>query len=173
MNWESVADWVGAACMLLGALLCLIAGIGLIRLPDVLMRMHAATKPQALGMLFVLLGAALWLRTVVDVTTLVVIGVFQLVTTPVAAHMVGRAGYRGRLDRSRLVVDELGEAIEEAEERRKAQHAAERRGEAEPDRGRHGADEPNGAAERGERSASDGALGPSAEENPGDGPSPV
>ncbi|WP_019545703.1 monovalent cation/H(+) antiporter subunit G [Streptomyces sulphureus] len=132
MNWAAVVDWTGAVFMLLGALLCLVAGIGLMRLPDVLTRMHAATKPQALGLLFVLGGAALWLRTVVDVTTLILIAIFQLVTTPVAAHMVGRAGYRGRLDRQRLVLDELGEAIEEAEQRREAQRAAERRGEAEP-----------------------------------------
>ncbi|WP_016907072.1 monovalent cation/H(+) antiporter subunit G [Streptomyces xiaopingdaonensis] len=169
MNWAAVVDWTGAVLMLLGALLCLVAGIGLIRLPDVLTRMHAATKPQALGLLFVLGGAALWLRTAVDVTTLIVIAIFQLVTTPVAAHMVGRAGYRGRLDRQRLVLDELGEAIEEAEQRREAQRAAERRGEAEPvDAGERREGETGGdaSAASGEGSSEEGGSpegrGPSA-----------
>jgi multicomponent Na+:H+ antiporter subunit G len=43
--------------------------------------------------------------------------VFQSLTAPVAAHMVGRAAYRtGQLDTGTLVVDELGPAIERANE---------------------------------------------------------
>lgn len=112
MNWILVADIAGLAFMLAGALLCLLAGIGLLRLPDVLTRMHAATKPQSFGLLLVLIGAGLWLRGFVDVSTLLLVGVFQLLTSPVAAHMVGRAVYRtGRLDRDNIVADELGEAL--------------------------------------------------------------
>lgn len=111
MNWAGVADVAAAVCMMTGALLCLLAGIGLLRLPDVLARMHAATKPQALGLLLVLIGAGLRLRSAVDLGTLVLVGLFQLLTVPVAAHMVARAAYRsGRVDREHLVVDELGDA---------------------------------------------------------------
>lgn len=114
MKWSETADVVAMACMLAGASLCLLAGIGLVRLPDVLTRMHAATKPQVLGLLLVLVGAGLRLRSVIDVGTLVLVGVFQLLTVPVAAHMVGRAAYRtGRTDREHLVVDELGTSPEE------------------------------------------------------------
>ncbi|MEW2220595.1 monovalent cation/H(+) antiporter subunit G [Streptomyces sp. NPDC006990] len=115
MSWTALADVVGAVCMLAGGLLCLLAGIGMVRLPDVLARMHAATKPQSFGLLLVLLGAGLWLRSLIDLCTLLLVGLFQLLTSPVAAHMVGRAAYRtGRLDREDLVRDELAEALRAA-----------------------------------------------------------
>ncbi|NLU71101.1 monovalent cation/H(+) antiporter subunit G [Streptomyces sp. HNM0574] len=118
MNWGATADVAGAVCLLAGAFLSLLAGIGMLRLPDVLTRMHAATKPQSLGLLFVLLGAGLWVRTATDIATLVLVGSFQLVTSPVAAHMVGRAAYRaGRMDQSHLVVDELGPEVRQPDVR--------------------------------------------------------
>lgn len=108
MSLEPILDVVVAVCLIGGALLCLSAGVALLRFPDLMSRMHAATKPQTLGLLLVLLGCALRLRTREDVTTLVLIALFQLGTSPVAAHMVGRAGYRGRLVRTDLLVtDEL------------------------------------------------------------------
>lgn len=108
MSLEPILDVVVAVCLIGGALLCLSAGVALVRFPDLMSRMHAATKPQTLGLLLVLLGCALRLRTREDVTTLVLIALFQLGTSPVAAHMVGRAGYRSRLvRRDLLVTDEL------------------------------------------------------------------
>ena len=116
MNWILVADIAGLVFMLAGALLCMLAGVGLLRLPDVLTRMHAATKPQSFGLLLVLIGAGLWLRGFVDVSTLLLVGFFQLLTSPVAAHMVGRAAYRtGRLDQENIVADELGEALSQGD----------------------------------------------------------
>ena len=46
-----IADVIAGACLLAGAFLCLTAGVGLLRFPDVLSRMHAGTKPQVLGVL--------------------------------------------------------------------------------------------------------------------------
>lgn len=104
-----VADWLGAACLLAGALLSLAAGIGVLRFPDVLNRMHAATKPQVLGVLLLLAGLALRLRTPSDLGMIALVAVFQLATAPVAAQMIGRAAYRsGRVDRELLDTDELG-----------------------------------------------------------------
>lgn len=106
----TVADWLGAACLVAGALLSLAAGIGVLRFPDVLDRMHAATKPQVLGVLLLLLGLALRLRTPADLGMIALVAVFQLATAPVAAQMIGRAAYRsGRVDRSLLDVNELGD----------------------------------------------------------------
>lgn len=103
-----LADWLGAACLTAGALLSLAAGIGVLRFPDVLDRMHAATKPQVLGVLLLLAGVALRLRTPSDLGMLALVAVFQLATVPVAAQMVGRAAYRsGRVDRALLDTDEL------------------------------------------------------------------
>jgi multicomponent Na+:H+ antiporter subunit G len=115
MNWTVAADAAGAVFILAGAVLCVLAGIGMLRLPDVLARMHAATKPQSFGLLLVLIGAGLWLRSPIDLCTLLLVGLFQLLTSPVAAHMVGRAAYRtGRVHREDLVRDELAEALHEA-----------------------------------------------------------
>ena len=91
-----ILDDAGDVLILGGAVWSLIGGIGLLRLPDVLTRMHAATKPQVLGLLMVLLGVALRLRDTDDVTTLILVGLFQTWTVPVAAHMVARAARRDR-----------------------------------------------------------------------------
>jgi multicomponent Na+:H+ antiporter subunit G len=110
MTPQTVADVLAGACLISGALLSLAAGVGLLRFPDLLSRMHAATKPQILGLLLILAGAALRLQNTIDITTLVLVGAFQLVTAPVAAHMIGRAVYRaGQVRADLLVVDELAE----------------------------------------------------------------
>ncbi len=103
-----VADVAAAICLSLGALLTLIAAVGILRFPDVLTRMHSATKPQVLGLLLILAGLGLRLRDPGSIGLLVLVGLFQLVTTPVASHMVGRASFRaGQVRHDLLVVDEL------------------------------------------------------------------
>ena len=112
MSGGQIADAIGAGALVAGALLSLLASIGLLRFPDVLSRMHAATKPQVLGLLLVLLGVGLRLRSSIDVGTLVVVAVFQMLTTPVAAHMVGRAAYRtGNVRAEALAFDELTDGL--------------------------------------------------------------
>lgn len=91
MDAGTVADDIGDVLILSGAGWSLLAGIGMLRLPDVLTRMHAATKPQVLGLLMILLGVAFRLRDANDITTLFLVGLFQTWTVPVAAHMVARA----------------------------------------------------------------------------------
>jgi len=96
------------ALLLGGVALAVIAGVGLLRFPDVFSRMHAATKPATLGLLMVAVGAALVMDDGGNRTKLLLVAAFQFVTAPVAAHMIGRAAYRagiGALDQ--LVVDEL------------------------------------------------------------------
>lgn len=107
-TWETVADVVASVCMLAGAFLAFAAGVGIVRFPDLLSRMHAGTKPQTLGLVLVLVGLALRLRSGGAVWALVLVVLFQMLTAPVAAHMVGRAGYRtGKVRTDLLVVDEL------------------------------------------------------------------
>ena len=115
MSWAAVADVAAAACLLVGALLSLIAAIGILRFPDVLTRMHSATKPQVLGLLLVLLGVGLRLRDPGSVGMLALVALFQLATTPIASHMVGRASFRaGQVRHDLLVVDELTEVLPHA-----------------------------------------------------------
>ncbi|NJP31695.1 monovalent cation/H(+) antiporter subunit G [Micromonospora sp. HSS6-12] len=104
----TVADLLAAVLLVAGALLSLAAGIGVLRFPDVLDRMHAATKPQTLGVLLLLAGLALRLRSPSDLGMIALVALFQLATAPVAAQMIGRAAYRtGRLDRALLETDEV------------------------------------------------------------------
>jgi multicomponent Na+:H+ antiporter subunit G len=112
MSWTAVADVGAAVCLVLGALLTLIASIGILRFPDVLTRMHSATKPQVLGLLVVLLGLGLRLRDVSSLGLLLLVAIFQLITSPIASHMVGRASFRaGQVQRDLLVVDELSDVL--------------------------------------------------------------
>lgn len=107
---DTVIDVAVLVLILLGALLCLSAAVGLLHFRDVPSRLHAATKPQVLGVLLLLLGIALRLRSPADLGMIALVAVFQLATAPVAAQMIGRAAYRsGRLDRSLLDADELAE----------------------------------------------------------------
>ena len=115
MTWSALsaaADVAAAACLVLGVLLSLIAAVGILRFPDVLTRMHSATKPQVLGLLLVLLGLALRLRDASSLGLLALVALFQLVTTPIASHMVGRASFRaGQVRTDLLVVDELSDVL--------------------------------------------------------------
>ncbi|MEN0129618.1 MAG: monovalent cation/H(+) antiporter subunit G [Brevundimonas sp.] len=117
MSWDTVADVASAICLLGGAFLALAAGVGVLRFPDLLSRMHAGTKPQVLGLVLVLIGLALRLRSGGAVWALVLVAIFQMLTAPVAAHMVGRAGYRtGKVRRDLLVVDELTNDLDRVRE---------------------------------------------------------
>jgi len=107
----AVLDVLAAALLLAGALLAVTAAIGLLRFPDTLSRMHAATKPQTLGLLMVLAGATIRLRGNPDVGMLVLAGLFQLLTAPVIAHRIGRLAHREQGVRQDLLeVDELAES---------------------------------------------------------------
>jgi len=112
---STVLDVAAAAFLLAGSGLALAAGVGLLRFRDLLARSHAATKPQVLGVLLMLAGLALWLRSGPVTWVLVLVGLFQMVTAPVAAHLVTRAGYRtGKVAPGSLVVDELTEDLRAA-----------------------------------------------------------
>ncbi len=105
---ESPVDVLALACLGVGAFLCLSAGLGLLRFPDVLSRMHAGTKPQVLGVLLIMVGGAIRLQGWSNIWMLLLVAVFQLLTAPVSAHMISRVAYRRRhVRRDLLLVDEL------------------------------------------------------------------
>lgn len=97
-----------AILLIAGATSCLLGSLGLLRFPDLLSRLQAATKPQTLGLLLILLGTAVRLD-VEDVATLGLVALFQVLTAPVISQLIGRSAYRsGSMRRDLLVVDELG-----------------------------------------------------------------
>lgn len=104
-------DVVAGALVVTGAALSVLGAVGLRRFPDVFARMHAATKPSTLGLVLVLLGAAIRVVDRSDAVKLVLVAVLQLVTAPVGAHMVGRAAYRSGAELGpETTVDELADA---------------------------------------------------------------
>lgn len=114
---DTVIDVVSAVFMIVGALMSLAAAIGLLRFPDLMSRMHAATKPQVLGLFLLLTALGLQMRTWWVWPVLLVAWIFQLLTVPVSAHMVGRAGYRTKhLHKELLSTDELEAVVVKAAE---------------------------------------------------------
>lgn len=114
--FEIVLDALSLVCLIAAAGFSGAAGLGLLRFPDVLSRLHAATKPQIFGLLLVIAAIALHDRSWMTLLVLLPVFVFQCLTAPIAAHMVGRAAYRtGQLDDDSLVVDELAPAVERSE----------------------------------------------------------
>ena len=111
MTPDAWLDLTVLILILAGALLCLTAAIGLLRFRDVPMRLHAATKPQVLGLILICLAIALSLRSWPVVAFLVPIVLIQLATAPLSAHMIGRQAHRnGTIDLPGLTVDELADA---------------------------------------------------------------
>jgi multicomponent Na+:H+ antiporter subunit G len=71
----------------------LLAALGALRMPDLLMRMHATTKAGALGSGLIMLAAAVFFGSAEVWARVLAIIAFIMLTAPVAAHMIGRAGY--------------------------------------------------------------------------------
>jgi multicomponent Na+:H+ antiporter subunit G len=77
----------------LGSLLMLLAAIGLLRMPDLFLRMSATAKAGTLGAGLLLVGAALYFDDLTVTARSLATFVFLFLTAPVAAHMIGRASY--------------------------------------------------------------------------------
>ncbi|GAA3675755.1 hypothetical protein GCM10023081_12690 [Arthrobacter ginkgonis] len=112
---DTVLEAVAGVFLVVGCLMSVAAGIGMLRFPDLLSRMHAATKPQVLGLVLLLSAVAIELRSWALVPVLLLAWLLQLLTAPVSAHMVGRAGYRTKhLKKETLLVDELDQVVARA-----------------------------------------------------------
>lgn len=94
MTWGLVLEMALSLLVIGGGAFCLIAAIGLVRLPDVYTRMHAASKAVMLG-LFLPLAASLAVFPDIGSVIKALAAIFFVVaTTPVAAHLIARAAYR-------------------------------------------------------------------------------
>ncbi|WP_280400746.1 monovalent cation/H(+) antiporter subunit G [Nocardia carnea] len=100
--------------IIIGSLMALTAAVGIVRFPDTLLRMHAATKPQVIGLNLVLAGTCLRVYDDPNVWMLILVGLFTLLTAPVIAHLIGRTAYREQRHREDLlVVNELGDKLDD------------------------------------------------------------
>ena len=111
-----MADLAGGLMVLLmalGALLILIAAVGIVRMPDLLGRMQASSKAGTLGTILILAGVALAHGDAGVVVEAILVIVFLFLTAPVAAHVIARAAQRsGSVVSTELVIDELSDGAD-------------------------------------------------------------
>lgn len=98
------------ALAILGTTFLLIAGIGVLRLPDVYCRASAATKAATLGIGLILIATALHASTLAVTTRVIATIAFVLLTSPISAHVICRAAYHSGVPLcDATVLDELQE----------------------------------------------------------------
>lgn len=106
-----MTEFVAALLVVAGGLFALAAAVGVLRLPDVLIRMHASTKAGTLGSGLILVAVAVYFGETGIVARAIAAIVFLMLTAPVAAHMIGRAAYRTGVPLWKgMVIDELADA---------------------------------------------------------------
>lgn len=84
---------IGTLVAMVGVFFVLVAGIGLLRMPDLYLRMSTSTKASTLGLALILVGTAVFFGDLGVTSRALAMVVFVLLTAPVSAHMIGRAAY--------------------------------------------------------------------------------
>lgn len=103
---------IASALLIIGSIFCLVAAVGMLRLPDTLIRMHAATKAGTLGAGFILAAEAVIAAELGTTLKAIATIVFLLLTAPVAAHLIGRAAYHQGIHLfAKTWTDELGDSL--------------------------------------------------------------
>lgn len=93
MTLHEALQILAAAAIVFGSFFCLLAGLGILRLPDLYTRMHAAAKAGLVGAGFILLAVAL-VGADAAVAMRAIMGIlFLILTTPVSAHLLARAAF--------------------------------------------------------------------------------
>lgn len=77
----------------LGAIFILLAAIGVVRMPDLYLRISVTTKAATLGIGLLLACAAIYFNNASITTRVLAIILFMILTAPVGAHLIGRASY--------------------------------------------------------------------------------
>lgn len=88
-----MTTYLTAGLLLAGGLFGFVAAVGMLRLPDMIMRMHASTKAGTLGAGLILAAVAIHFMEVGITLRAAAAILFLLLTAPVAAHVIGRAAY--------------------------------------------------------------------------------
>lgn len=120
MNVSAIGEFVGALFILTGAIMSVVSVFGLIRLPDVYTRSHAATKSSTLAVLLTLQGAFIyfWFNAHFISVRLLLGIVFVFLTAPVAGHILVRAAYRSNVKLADISeTDDLYEVIHKEKEK--------------------------------------------------------
>ena len=89
-----MSEYIIGSLLLAGGFFAVIAGLGILRLPDVLVRMHASTKAGTLACGLIIAAGMVYFGDMIAVFRGGLIVGFLMLTAPVAAHMIGRAAMR-------------------------------------------------------------------------------
>ena len=89
---------ITALLILAGGIFAFVASVGMLRLPDTIIRMHAATKAGALGSGLIFIALACYYLELSTTLRALAAVFFLLLTAPVAAHLIGRAAYCSRVN---------------------------------------------------------------------------
>jgi len=92
----NVTDVVIAILLVVGALIMLLASVGLLRFGDVYLRMHAGTKATTLGIGTIMLAAALYFGDALLTIKVIVLGMLFFFTAPTGAQVLARAAHTAR-----------------------------------------------------------------------------
>ena len=84
-------EWAIVALALLGAFFGAVAAIGIVRMPDIYTRAHAASKSDTLGAVLTIAAVAFALESGLSTVKAVFLVVFMFLTNPTAAHAIARA----------------------------------------------------------------------------------
>ncbi|MFD1207184.1 MULTISPECIES: Na+/H+ antiporter subunit G [Sporosarcina] len=120
MSVNAIGEFVGAFLILIGGIASVISVFGLIRLPDVYTRSHAATKSSTLAVLLTLSGTfAYFLFAEHFISVRVLLGIiFVFLTAPVAGHLIVRAAYRSKVKLADISTeDELYDILHSTEKK--------------------------------------------------------
>lgn len=98
MNLLPLAEWLAAAMLLVAAFFLLVGAIGLVRLPDFFMRLHAPTKASTLGVGGILLASMIVSAAQGRIGFAeLLITLFVFVTAPVSANLMAQAALHLRV----------------------------------------------------------------------------
>lgn len=86
---------LAALLVVIGAIFCALAALGLMRFPDVYTRLHAASKAGPLGAGLILLGLGIASANLPTLGKCVIGLVFLILTAPISAHLLARAALKG------------------------------------------------------------------------------
>lgn len=115
LSASNLSELIPVLLILVGTIFTLLSAVGLVRLPDVYTRSHAASKSATLGVLFTLVGTFLfflWEEGYFSIRLFLGI-FFVFLTAPVAAHVILRSAYRSKVVLAEeSVQDDLKEVIE-------------------------------------------------------------
>jgi multicomponent Na+:H+ antiporter subunit G len=89
-----MTEWISAGLLVLGGFFCFVAGVGIVRLGDIYLRMHAATKAGTLGLALICLAKMVQADSVRHLAEPLIVFLFMIATAPVGAHLIGRAVFR-------------------------------------------------------------------------------